>query len=89
LSPDYGCNTIATGWAQGVTVARALNAGPYSSTAAITRRRPACVAASGNGSRQTSGRRSRVATPGPTRHRRAAGTRSSPRRLAPSAPGTN
>jgi hypothetical protein len=29
-SPDYGCNTIATGWAQGVTVAHALNAGPYS-----------------------------------------------------------
>jgi len=83
LSPDYGCNTIATGWAQGVTVARALNAGPYSSTAAIIRRRPACVAASGNGSRQTLGRRSRVATPGRTRHPRAAGTKSSPRRSLP------
>ncbi len=86
-SSDEGCNTIATGWAQGVTVARALNAGPDSSTAAINRRRPACV--SGNGSRQTLGRRSGVATPGGTRHSRAAGTRSSPRRLASSAPGTN
>jgi len=82
-SSDEGCNTIATGWAQGVTVARALNAGPDSSTAAITRRRPACVAASGNGSRQTLGRRSRVATPGRTRHPRAAGTKSSPRRSLP------
>src|SRR5208337_1904136 len=82
-SSDEGCNTIATGWAQGVTVARALNAGPDSSTAAITRRRPACVAAFGNGSRQTLGRRSRVATPGRTRHPRAAGTKSSPRRSLP------
>jgi len=82
-SSDEGCNTIATGWAQGVTVARALNAGPDSFTAAITRRRPACVAASGNGSRQTLGRRSRVATPGRTRHPRAAGTKSSPRRSLP------
>src|SRR5208337_1327849 len=70
--PDDGCDTIATGWAQGVTVARALNAGPDSSTAAITRRRPACVAASGNGSRQTLGRRYTYRDPRPnlTRTRR-------------------